>query len=79
MKRRIRAALVDGPLPQDRPRQWKAYIVDRGSPVTLLAFAVLDPGEHLTEQVPQRTIAWETWEKTHADYGLDVDGARLED
>lgn len=77
----IRAVEVDGPAATDRPRRWKLAPTCRpqeGEPVVLMGYPVLAEGEHLTEQVPQRHLSWAAWTVHHAEYGLALDGSRLE-
>jgi hypothetical protein len=80
-RRPRRGVAVDGPSAADRPRLWKLTPTCRlevGQPVALLGYPVLADGEDLTEQVPQRHLSWADWLESHADYGLAVDGSRLE-
>lgn len=66
------------PADEDRPRHWGAVLVGPGSVVQLTHYAVLAPGEELTETPPRRAITWAQWLETHAEYGLGVDGRPLE-
>ena len=63
------------PDPQPRPREWHAIFL--GDLVVLRHYAILAPGEHLTEKVPEKTLTWDQWRDTHADYGLELDGTRM--
>lgn len=72
---------VDGPEPDlDRERYWSAIFRDgHGQGVVILQHhAVREPGEHLTEQVPERRIGWAEWERSHSEYGLTLDGEPLD-
>lgn len=53
--------------------------IQPGRPVTIHGKPILAPGEDYTATTPQKTIPWAEWLATHADYGLAVDGSRLED
>lgn len=62
----------------DRPRRWGAWIRLPGADVELTHHAILAPGEDLTELPPRKTISWQEWSQTHADYGMDAAGQQLE-
>lgn len=69
---------LDAEPSEDRPRQWHAWIKMRGADVELTHHAILAPGEDLSELPPRKTVSWQGWEQTHADYGMDIAGQRLE-
>jgi hypothetical protein len=58
-----------------RQRRWGAVIAGVGLPVLLRNYAILDPGEDLTEEPPTKTIPWSEWLTDHATvYDLTLDG-----
>lgn len=63
----------------DRPRKWQAAILGvPGAPDTTVIvrnYAILAPGEDLTEYPPTEQMLWPDWQVRHADFGLTVDGA----
>lgn len=58
----------------DRPRQWGAMFAPGGGSVLLRHFAVLEPGEELSEYPKTLLLTAQEWAETHADYGLNADG-----
>jgi hypothetical protein len=63
----------------DRPRQWVASVMGPGDPVIVRYVAILEPGEELTEYPKTLELTADEWRDTHADYGLNVDGSRIEE
>lgn len=62
----------------DRPRRWNAYFTGRfGTPdctVIVRHYAILAPGEDLTEYPKTLELTWDEWLTSHVDYGLTVEG-----
>lgn len=67
------------PEPGDRPRRWAAHGSGAGEAVVLRHYAILKPGEVLDEYPPTVELSWAEWQAVHADYGLNVDGTRIEE
>lgn len=64
----------------NRPRAWGAACVGPPGPdatVLLRQYAILAPGEDLTEYPPTIELTWDEWVAGHADYGLTVEGVPL--
>lgn len=59
----------------DRPRQWQVMIM--GDTVTARYYAILEPGEDLTEYPRTERMTRAEWSERHAEYGLTVDGQPL--
>lgn len=62
----------------DRPRRWTAHGSAVAEPVVLRNYAITAPGEDLVEFPPTIELTWDEWLAGHADYGLHVDGTRIE-
>lgn len=63
----------------DRVRQWGATVFP-GEKVQCRNYAVLAPGEQLTDDPPTVNITWADWLRDHETvYGLTVDGTLLAD
>lgn len=65
----------------DRPRIWSAHILGAvatpDATVILRHYAILDPGEQLTEYPKTLALTWDEWVASHADYRLTIDGQPL--
>lgn len=62
--------------PSERQRFWGVTFV--GAVVLVRHYPVLAPGEDLTEDTPTIRLTKDEWLQRHAEWGLDVDGNRLE-
>lgn len=62
----------------DRPRHWRAHSTGEGGAVLLRHYAILEPGEDLTEYPKTIELTWQEWLDSHAYYGLNADGTRIE-
>lgn len=62
--------------PFERQRFWGVTFVR--DVVFVRHYPVLEPGEDLTEQTPTIRLTKDEWLQRHAEWGLDVDGNRLE-
>jgi hypothetical protein len=76
---------ADAGLPQpqydpDRERRWVVHFIGGtgADPVIVRHYAVLTPGEDLTENPPSHELTWDEWVAGHAEYGLTLDGQPTE-
>lgn len=65
----------------DRERRWMVHFLGgtgaADTTVLVRQYAVLAPGEELSEYPPTVEMTWAEWESHHADYGLTIEGTPL--